>query len=250
MAGHSKFANIKHRKAAQDKKRSKAFSRVVREIEVAAKNNPDPSSNPKLRSALIAARAVNLPKDRIQKAIKKSETDPSNYEELRYEGYGVAGVAFIIEILTDNKNRAASNIRAIFTKHGGSMAETGSVSFMFQKLGCIEYPSNKIEEMNIFNDAIELGASDLEKIHNEESDTEVFQITTDIESFANVRDGLIKNYGDPSSLGFIWKAENLINLNVNQATSTIKITEALEDLDDVSAVFNNALISPEIYAEI
>lgn len=247
MAGHSKFKNIMHRKGAQDAKRAKQFTKIVREITVAAKTGiADPNMNPRLRSALIAARAANMPKDRVDAAIKKATGagDADNYEEIRYEGYGVSGVAVIVEALTDNRNRTAAEIRSAFTKVGGNLGETGSVSFMFNRLGQIIYPSDKADENAILEAAIELGAD------NCESDSDSHEITCQIENFNEVRDGLITKFGDPESAKIAWIASTTTPVSEEQAVSMFKLIDILEDNDDVQAVYTNLEVSDEIMTKI
>ncbi|MES2214558.1 MAG: YebC/PmpR family DNA-binding transcriptional regulator, partial [Pseudomonadota bacterium] len=193
MAGHSKFKNIQHRKGAQDKKRAKVFTKLVREIIIAAQGGGDPAINPKLRGAITAARAQNLPKDRIDKAISQA-TDPAqkdNYAEIRYEGFATGGIAIIVETLTDNRNRTASEVRAGFTKFGGNLGETGSVSFMFDHLGIIRYPANIASNDDILEVGIEYGASDIE------SDESYHIIYTALEDFSEVLEKLSAKYGSP-----------------------------------------------------
>ncbi len=236
-----------HRKGAQDAKRAKQFTKIVREITVAAKTGiADPNMNPRLRSALIAARAANMPKDRVDAAIKKATGagDADNYEEIRYEGYGVSGVAVIVEALTDNRNRTAAEIRSAFTKVGGNLGETGSVSFMFNRLGQIIYPSDKADENAILEAAIELGAD------NCESDSDSHEITCQIENFNEVRDGLITKFGDPESAKIAWIASTTTPVSEEQAVSMFKLIDILEDNDDVQAVYTNLEVSDEIMTKI
>jgi len=237
MAGHSQFANIKHRKGAQDKKRAKLFTKLLREITVSAKNGqPDPNFNPRLRSALIEARTNNLPKDRIEAAIKKvtSEAGGDNFEEIRYEGYAPGGIALIVEALTDNRNRTAGEVRSIFTKAGGSMGETGSVNFMFDHVGIIQYDGAKASEEAMLEAAIEAGADDAE------SSPDYHLIFTSIENFTAVRDVLIEKFGDPESAKIQWKAKDLIEISdLEQAQKLLKMIDNLEDCDDVQNVSGN-----------
>ena len=234
MAGHSKFSNIKHRKGAQDAKRAKIFTKLQREIVVAAKSSSNPEFNPRLRTAIIAARAQNMPKDRIENAIKKAEGgDASNFDEMRYEAYGPNGTAFIIDALTDNKNRTASEVRSTLTKNGGNIAAAGAVTFMFENIGFIEYPIDSANEEEIFEFAIENGASNII------SDKYSHKISCDIEDFIAIRDCLITKYGNPIFSKIIWKAKDLIDLNNEQAEKISLLTDKLEDLDDVQDVFYN-----------
>jgi YebC/PmpR family DNA-binding regulatory protein len=248
MAGHSQFANIKHRKGAQDAKKAKLFTKIIREITVAAKTGQsDPEYNPRLRNALIEARVNNMSKDRIETAIKKvtSGADTQNYEEIRYEGYAPAGIAIIVEALTDNRNRTASEVRSIFTKMGGALGETGSVGFMFERVGVIQFSANVASEEEIFELALELGASEVE------SSTEIHVIITDPENFIAVRDELIKKYKDPISAKLDWKAKNIIEINdLLQAQKLLKMIDLLEDCDDVQMVTGNHVFSDEINQKI
>ena len=236
MAGHSKFANIKHRKGAQDAKRAKIFTRLIREITIAARAGEDVQGNPRLRSAIIAAKAANLPKDRIDNAIKKgsSSNDADNYESLKYEAYGPAGTAFIVTSLTDNKNRSAAAIRTIFNKHGGNLAESGSVAFMFDHLGIIKYPSSDISEEEIFEVAVEAGAESVESNEQEHI------VITAVNDFAKVRDALIEKYDNPIELGLQWIAKNKVIVEESKQETFIKMIDALDEEDDVEHVYHNA----------
>lgn len=244
MAGHSQFANIKHRKGAQDAKRAKIFTKLIREITVAAKTGqPDINFNPRLRNAIIEARSNNLPKDRIDAAINKviSGNEGDNFEEIRYEGYGPNGIAIIVEALTDNRNRTASEVRSIFTKSGGALGETGSVGFMFDRVGIIKFESKIASEEQMFEIALEVGASEVE------SDEEIHIIITEIENFASVRDSLIEKFGDPVSAKLDFKAKNLTEIsNLEQAQKLLKMVDALEDCDDVQMVTGNYSFSDDV----
>lgn len=247
MAGHSKFKNIMHRKGAQDKKRAKMFTKVVREIISATKSGmPDPASNPRLRSAIQWARSENLPNDKIEAAIKRGsgDTDGDNYEEMRYEGYGPGGVAVIVQALTDNRNRSASDIRAIFSKHGGSLGETGSVSFMFNQSGVIEYPASVASDEAMFEAALEHGAGGCE------SDTELHTITCEREAFGDVQTGLEKQFGEPKSAKLAWLASTTSPLDHDGAEKLMRLVDALEDNDDVQEVFTNADIPDEVLEKL
>src|SRR5215216_437970 len=201
MAGHSKYKNIMYRKGAQDKKRSALFSKLSREITVAAKMGlPDPNANPRLRAAVLAARAQSMPKDNIQRAIDKaSGGEAENYEEIRYEGFGPAGVALIVEALTDNRNRTATNVRTIFSKNGGNLGASGSVSHGFDRTGLIEYPASVGDADKVFEAAIEAGAEDVE------SDEDGHRIWTSVESLHEVARGLEASLGDPESTKLAWR---------------------------------------------
>jgi YebC/PmpR family DNA-binding regulatory protein len=247
MAGHSKFKNIMHRKGAQDKKRAKIFTRCVKEIIVATKGgSPDPSMNPRLRAAIQAAKAENVPKDKIENAIKRGsgENDGENYEEIRYEGYGPSGVAMIVEVLTDNKNRAASDVRSAFSKNGGNMGETGSVSFMFDRVGQIEYPLNVAGEEAMFEAALEAGAD------NCESDEETHTITTASDGLHEVASALEAQFGEPSSAKLAWLPKTTADLSSEQAEKLLKLIDALEESDDVQEVTSNAEFSDDVLAKL
>lgn len=244
MAGHSQFANIKHRKGAQDKKKAKLFTKILREITVSAKSGqPDPNFNPRLRNAIIEARTNNMPKDRVEAAIKKVALGSSteNFENIRYEGYASGGIAIIVEALTDNRNRTAGEVRSIFTKSGGMMGETNSVSFMFDHIGLIKFDAKVADVDTMFEAAIEAGADDIE------SDEESHFIITATENLSAVREKLAARFGDPQSAKFEWKAKNLTEISdVEQAQKLLKMIDALEDCDDVQNVTGNYLISASI----
>ena len=245
MAGHSKFKNIQHRKGAQDKKRAKIFTRLIKELAVAARSGTDPNSNPRLRGALLAARAANMPKDNIERVLKKAEGgEGEQYEEIRYEGYGVGGTAFIVEAMTDNRNRTASEVRAAFSKFGGSLGETGSVSFMFDKVGQIIFTGSVADAETMFEAALEAGAD------NVESDEESHVITCAPEDFNAVREALQETFGDPEEAELTWIAQNTLSVDEGQATTLLKFIDALEDNDDVQSLSFNFAISDEIMAKI
>lgn len=236
MAGHSKFKNIMHRKGAQDKKRGKIFTKLIREITVAAKSGlPDPDMNPRLRSAIIAARAENMPNDNIDRAIKKAmeSGEGDNYETIRYEGYGAKGVAVIVEALTDNRNRTASDVRTAFTKHGGSLGETGSVAFMFDQVGEILYPAEIASADTMFEAALESGAD------NVESAEEGHIITTSVDAFGAVRDGLAERFDDAMSAKLSWNPQTTMTLPEEDAAGVLKLIDVLEDNDDVQQIFTS-----------
>ena len=246
MAGHSKFKNIMHRKGAQDARRAKKFARLTKELQVAVRNGTDPSSNPRLRSALSACRAVNMPKDNIERVIKKAEAGESaNLEEIRYEGYAPGGIALIIEAVTDNRNRTASEVRSSFTKYGGNLGETGSVSFMFNNVGQILYPVNIKNNDEILEIAIEVGADDVI------SDGINHEIITSLGEFNNVRDELEKLLGSPEQAEMVWQPENYIQVDdEKRATSILKLLDTLDNCEDVQGVFGNFDISEEIIKKI
>lgn len=236
MAGHSKFKNIQHRKGKQDKIRAKMFTKAGREIIVAAKlGGGDPDGNPRLRAAIIAARAVNMPNDRIKRAIETAvgSGDSENYEDVRYEGYGPGGVALIVDCLTDNRNRTAGDVRAAFSKNGGNMGETNSVSFMFDRVGEVLYPVDKASAEAMFEGALEAGAMDCE------SDDDYHVITCAPDDFAAVRDALTEKFGDPENSGLTWRHNVGATPDEEQAATVLKLIEALEDNDDVQKVVSN-----------
>jgi YebC/PmpR family DNA-binding regulatory protein len=246
MAGHSKFKNIQFRKGAQDKKRSKVFSKLSRDITLAAKQGlPDPTANARLRLAITNARAESMPKDNIERAIKKAqggETD--NYEDIRYEGFGPGGVGLIVEVLTDNRNRAASSVRTIFGKNGGNMGESGSVAFMFDHFGQITYPASIGSEDKVMEAAIEAGAEDVE------SDEESHLIYTTFEDLSVVIEAVETSLGAPQATGVIWKPKTLTPVSSDEATTLFKLLDALDDDDDVQNVFTNADFSDEDLARL
>jgi YebC/PmpR family DNA-binding regulatory protein len=235
MAGHSQFKNIMHRKGRQDAQKSKLFGKLAREITVAAKlGTPDPAMNPRLRAAVIAARQENMPKDNIERAIKKAIGGESeNYDEIRYEGYGPGGVAVIVEALTDNRNRTAGEVRSAFAKNGGALGETNSVSFMFNRLGAIRYPASATSEDAMLEAAIEAGAE------NVESDAEGHDVTCAVEDFFSVRDALEAKFGGPESARLEWRPTTSVSLDEEKATSLLRLLDVLEDSDDVQNVYAN-----------
>lgn len=247
MAGHSQFANIMHRKGAQDKKRAKLFTKLIREIIVAAKSGlPDPNGNPRLRAAINAARAANVPKDKIEGAIKKasSPVGGENYEELRYEAYAPGGVAMIIEILTDNRNRTASDVRSLLTKSGGNLGESGSVAFMFDKVGIIQYSLSKASPDQMLEAAIDVGAD------NCDSGQEIHEVTCSPDNFATIRDGLNSKFGEPETSKIGWKPKNTIPVNQENAEKIIGLIESLEELDDVQHIYANYEIPDDVAAKL
>ena len=236
MAGHSQFKNIMYRKGAQDAKRANMFAKIAREITVAAKTGGnDPSSNPRLRTALSLARSHNMPKDNVERAMAKASggEGQANYEEVRYEGYGPAGIAIIVESLTDNRNRTASEVRSAFSKLGGNLGETGSVSFSFDRLGSLVYKNSVAHFDEIFEFAIESGAQNVEEIED------MIQITTSVESFAPVRDAFLKKFGDTEESGLIWVPNTYVKCPEESKATLNKLIDALEDNDDVQRVFAN-----------
>lgn len=247
MAGHSKWANIQHRKGKQDKIRAKAFTKVGREIIVAAKlGGGDPDMNPRLRLAISKAKAVNMPNDRIKRAIETGAggADTANYEEVRYEGYGPGGVAIMVDALTDNRNRTVATVRTAFTKYGGTLGETGSVGFMFDRVGQILYPASKASADKMFEAAVEAGAE------NCESDEEYHNIQTAAEDLAAVRDALEEKFGEAEKAELIWQPNTMSEINEDQGTSLMKLVDALEDDDDVQGVTTNMEASDEIMEKL
>ena len=235
MAGHSQFKNIMHRKGRQDAVRSKLFSKLSREITVAAKSGmPDPAMNPRLRLAIANAKAESMSKDVIDRAIKKAQGgEADTYEDIRYEGFGPGGVGVIVEVLTDNRNRAAANVRSIFGKNGGNLGETGSVSFMFDRVGQIVYPAAAGSEDKVMEAAIEAGADDVE------SDDETHTIFTAFEQLSEVAQALEGALGDPKSTGVVWRPKTLTPVEGDAVGVLMKLLEALEDDDDVQNVYAN-----------
>ncbi|MEC7208286.1 MAG: YebC/PmpR family DNA-binding transcriptional regulator [Pseudomonadota bacterium] len=245
MAGHSKFKNIQHRKGAQDKKRAKIFTRLIKELAVAARGGTDPASNPRLRTALAGCRAANMPKDNIERVLKRAEGgEGEQYEEIRYEGYGVGGTAFIVEALTDNRNRTASEVRAAFSKFGGSLGETGSVSFMFDKVGQIIYTAGVTDADNMFEAALEAGAQDVE------TDDDNHVITTAPEDFNAAREALDETFGAPEEAQLTWVAQNTLDVNEDQARTLLKFIDTLEDNDDVQSLSFNFEISDDVMTKL
>lgn len=248
MAGHSKFKNIMHRKGRQDAIRSKMFSRLSKEITVAVKMGGgvvDPDMNPRLRLAIQNAKGQSMPKDNIQRAINKgSGNDGEDYEEIRYEGYGPGGVAIIVEALTDNRNRSASNVRACFTKNGGQMAETGSVSFMFDRMGEITYKLEAGDEDTVMEAAIEAGADDVT------CDEDGHVILCSFENFGEVAKTLEGALGEAESVKSVWKPQTNTPVDEEKAATLLKLLDALEEDDDVQNVFSNFDIDDEVMSRL
>ena len=236
MAGHSQFKNIMHRKGAQDAKRARIFAKLIREITVSARQGlPDPASNPRLRAAMTAARQANMTRDTIERAITKAigAGGGDDYQEVRYEGYGPAGVAMIVETLTDNRNRTAGDVRSAFAKAGGALGETNSVSFLFTRLGAIRYPASAASADDMLEAAIEAGAE------NVESDDEAHEITCPIEDFFAVRDAMEARFGAPETAKLDWRPTTEVTLDEDKAKSLLKLLDNLEDNDDVQNVYAN-----------
>ena len=247
MAGHSQFKNIMYRKGAQDKKRGKIFTKLIRELTTAARSGlPDPNANPRLRAAVLAARQANMPKDTVERAIKRGAGggDGEAYEEVRYEGYGPGGVAIIVEALTDNRNRTASEVRAAFTKAAGALGETNSVSFMFDHVGEIAYPAGTASADDMLEAAIEAGASDVD------SDAEQHVVLAAPEDFNSVRDALEQRFGPGSSARLVWRAKTGAPIDETTAESVVKLIDALEDSDDVQNVYANFEVADDVMARL
>ncbi|MGS4947991.1 YebC/PmpR family DNA-binding transcriptional regulator [Meridianimarinicoccus sp. RP-17] len=246
MAGHSKWANIQHRKGRQDAARSKLFSKLSKEITVAARmGDPDPDKNPRLRLAVKEAKGQSMPKDNIERAIKKATGgDGDSYDEIRYEGYGPNGVAIIVEAMTDNRNRTASNVRSTFAKHGGNLGETGSVAFMFDRKGEIVYPASVGDADTVMEAAIEAGAEDVE---SSEDGHIIYTADTDL---SDVSAALEAALGESESTKLIWKPQTTTDLDLETAQKLFKLIDALEDDDDVQNVTANFEVSDEVMAAL
>ena len=254
MAGHSKWANIQHRKGRQDAARSKLFSKLAKEITVAAKmGDPDPDKNPRLRLAVKEAKANSMPKDNIDRAIKKaSGGEVDAMEEIRYEGRGPGGVQFVVEVLTDNRNRAGANVRAAFAKNGGALGESGSVTFMWDRVGKIHYPAEAGTEDAVMEAAIEAGANDVESdlvkpdIYE---DAPGHTIWTAFEDLNEVAEAMSKVLGDPKSTAIVWKPQSEVTVSGEQVGTLMKLMDALDAEDDVQQVYSNEDISDEDLAK-
>ena len=246
MAGHSQFKNIMHRKGRQDAIRSKLFGKLAREITVAAKMGlPDPAMNPRLRAAILAARAESMPKDNIERAIKKATgSEAESYDEIRYEGYGPGGVAVIVEVLTDNRNRSAGEVRASFTKAGGNLAETGAVSFMFDHVGVVEFDAKVASADTMLEAAIEAGAED---VVSGEGGHEIY---TTAGSLRDVAKALEAKFGEPRKAALTWKPQNTVPVDDEQGEKVLKLIDALNDQDDVQNVYANFEVSDALVAKM
>ncbi|MFM2444749.1 MAG: hypothetical protein RJB09_1935 [Pseudomonadota bacterium] len=246
MAGHSQFKNIMHRKGKQDAVRSKLFSKLGREITVAAKMGvPDPNMNARLRAAILAAREENMPKDNIERAIKKATGgEAENYDEVRYEGYAPGGVAVIIEALTDNRNRTAGEVRSYFTKAGGALAETGAVAFMFDHVGVIEYAKTIGSEDEVMEAAIEAGADDVSP------QGDLYEIVTALEGLRDVQKALEARFGEAKKAALSWRPQNTINVDDEAGEKILRLIGALEDNDDVQNVYANFEISDALMEKL
>jgi YebC/PmpR family DNA-binding regulatory protein len=246
MAGHSQFKNIMHRKGRQDAAKSKLFGKLAREITVSARLGvPDPGMNPRLRAAIIAARTENMPKDNIERAIKKATGgEGENYEQIRYEGYGPGGVAVIVEVLTDNRNRTAGEVRSTFTKSGGNLAETGAVSFMFDHVGVIEYEAKVASAEAMFESALEVGADD---VVSSQDSHEVYAAQ---DHFGSVAKALEAKFGEPRKAALVWRPQNTVAVDDEQGEKLLKLIENLNDHDDVQNVYANFEVSDALVSRL
>ncbi|MDJ0699277.1 MAG: YebC/PmpR family DNA-binding transcriptional regulator [Woeseiaceae bacterium] len=247
MAGHSKWANIQHRKGAQDKKRGKLFTKLIREITVAARmGGGDPAANPRLRLAIDKARAQSMPKDNIERAVKRGsgESDGDDFQEIRYEGYGPGGTAVMVDCLTDNRNRTVAEVRHAFTKFGGNLGADGSVNYLFNHVGQLLYPAGSDEDA-IMEAAIEAGAEDIVV----DDDTSI-EVLTDPSDFEVVRDAMLAAGLEPEGAELTMRASTSSSLDVKEAGSMVRMLEVLEDLDDVQQVYSNADISEDVLAQL
>jgi YebC/PmpR family DNA-binding regulatory protein len=247
VAGHSQFKNIMHRKGAQDARRARQFARLIREITVSARSGlPDPAANPRLRAAVVAARQANMPKDTVERAIKKATGGAGglDYSEVRYEGYGPAGVAVIVEALTDNRNRTAGDVRNAFAKHGGALGETNSVSFLFSRLGVVRYGTSVAGEEAMLEVAVEAGAD------NVDSGADGHEVTTTPERFFAVRDALEARFGPPEEAKLDWRPMTTVTLDEERATSVLRLLDALDENDDVQNVYANFDIPDAVMAKL
>jgi YebC/PmpR family DNA-binding regulatory protein len=247
MAGHSQFKNIMYRKGAQDKKRAKIFTKIIRELTTAARSGlPDVNANPRLRAAVNAAKEANMPRDTVERAIKRGSgaDDGENYLEVRYEGYGPGGVAVIVEALTDNRNRTASDVRAAFTKAGGHLGESNSVSFLFDRLGQVVYPAKAASADDMFEAAVEAGAD------NVESGAEEHVVSCAADALNGVRDALERLFGAPASAKLVWRPKTFAPVDGAAAEALFKLLEVLEDSDDVQTVYANFEVPDEVMARL
>ena len=247
MAGHSKWANIQHRKGAQDARRAKRFAKLVREVIVAARQGqPDPEHNSRLRTAIAAAKAQSVPKENIERVLKKAQggDDSVNYDELRYEGFGPGGVALLIDAMTDNRNRTAAEVRSIFNKHGGALGESGSVNYMFERVGWIHYAGAAASADEMFEAALEAGASDCE------FDGDGHEISRAPDDFGDVSDALTERFGTPENAGLIWKPQTTIAIDEHAAATLFNLMEALDDCDDVQNVAANFEVSDDVMEKL
>ncbi len=247
MSGHSKWANIQHRKGAQDARRAKRNEKLVREIIVAARQGvPDPEHNARLRTAIIAAKAQSVPKENIDRVLKKAQGggDDVNFDELCYEGFGPGGIAMLVDAATDNRNRTAAEVRSVFNKYGGALGESGSVSYMFERIGSVHYASAAASADEMFEAALEAGAS------NCESDADGHEISCAIEDLGDVSDALSERFGTPENAGLTWKPQTTIQIDEQVAESLFKLMEALDDCDDVQTVSANFEVSDDVMRKL
>jgi YebC/PmpR family DNA-binding regulatory protein len=247
MAGHSQFKNIMYRKGAQDAKRARMFTKLAREITVAARTGlPDPAANPRLRAAILAGRAVNMPNNNIERAIKRATAsgEGEQLEEIRYEGFGPGGVAIIVEALTDNRNRTASEVRAAFSRNGGNMGETGSVAYMFDRVGMVEYAADAAAPDAMFEAAVEAGADDVE------SDGDGHTVYCAADALTEVREALEAKLGEPKGARLGWRPQNHVPIGEDDASTLFKLMEALDDNDDVQRVTANFDVPDEVMAKL
>ena len=246
MAGHSKFKNIMHRKGAQDAKRARIFARHAKEIMIAARAGADPDMNARLRGAIADAKAQNMPNDNIDRAVKKGSGggEADTYEEIRYEGYGPGGVAMIVDVLTDNRNRAASDIRMAFSKYGGNLGETNSVAFMFDRVGQIQYPADAASDDDMFEAALEAGASDVD------SGDDMHEIVCEPDDLNTVREALEARFGNPETAALAWKPQSTVEVDEGKASSLFRLLDALDENDDVQNVSANFDVSDEVLAKL
>ncbi len=247
MAGHSKFKNIMYRKGAQDAKRAKLFTKLIREITVAARSGmPDPDQNPRLRAAVTTAKTSNMAGDTIERAIKRGAGpgEGDNFEEIRYEGYGPGGVAIIVEALTDNRNRTAAEVRGAFSKHGGSLGETNSVSFMFDRVGSMQFPADTASADDMFEAALEAGASDVE------TTDDGHEIICAPDDFHEVRESLEERFAAPGQAGLTWRPQSSVDVDEEGAEKLFRLLEALDESDDVQSVSANFAVSDDIMAKL
>ena len=241
MAGHSQFKNIMYRKSAQDARRAKVFGKLIRELAVAARSGPDPAANPGLRSAIAAAKAANMPKETMERAITRGAGgEDANFEEVRYEGYGPGGVAIIVEALTDNRNRTAAGLRAAFGKHGGSLGETNSVSFLFDRVGSVAYPPGTASADEMFEAALNSGAEDVE------SSAAGHEVICAVDDFNAVTQALEERFGPPASAGLVWRPQTTVEVAEDAAEPLFRLLEALDDDEDVRSVSANYEVSDEV----
>jgi len=247
MAGHSQFSNIMHRKGAQDARRAKVFTKLIRELTVATREGlPDPNANPRLRTAVTAARAANMPKDTMERAIKRGSGDAGGvaFEQVRYEGYGPGSVAMIVDTLTDNRNRTAAAVRSAFNKYGGAMGESNTVAFQFNRMGFFRYPLDAASEEDMMDTAVEAGADDVV------TGDQDHEITCSPDDFHTVLTGLEDKYGTPGAAELLWRPTATVAVNEDTATTLFKLIEILEDDDDVQSVSSNSDISDEIMEKL